>query len=388
LAEVLCLAGGTAILPDRLLDGARIVIEDGTIVDVSSQPGHGRSLDTTGLLMTAGLIDVHSDGLEREIQPRAGVELSADLALAGFEGRLRAAGITTVFHGVAFEENRTWSRSLALAHRSYDAIEARRAEGSNAVDHQILHRLDARDGPALAALEKRLVGWRPLVSFEDHTPGQGQFRDLSILERMMIETGATPNEAHAKLRIQLEEREALRSQYEVSLERLSSFARQGKIRLLVHDPTDPEQIDRFVELGAEVAEFPCTYEAAERAKHHDLPIVLGAPNVVLGGSHSGNVAAVGLIAAGWGDALASDYAPQVLLASAFELARSGTLTLPAALRLVTAGPARVAALDDRGALEVGMRGDVLVVDDRGRWPRIVTSFRAGERTLVPGLVSA
>ncbi len=368
---------GRVVAGSAIFDPGVVVVENGVITDVREGTTGDDKVDAGAMLVIPALVDLHSDGLEREAQPRPGVELDLDFAVGAFEGKVRSAGIATMYHGVAFEENRTWMRSLAMAERSYRAIEARTTV-QPAVDHRVLHRLDARDAVALDALAQRLPDRGALVSFEDHTLGQGQFRDVERLRSTMASTYPESTDLDAMIAEQIAEREAVAPQYERSLATLSEWALSGRIIMMGHDLVEPDQVAQFCDLGAAIAEFPCTVEAAEAARERAMPIIAGAPNVLLGGSHSGNVAAEALVQLGLCDALASDYAPHALLAAALHLVGSGSIDLAGAVALITQGPARAVRLDDRGVLAPGMRGDVLIVDDGGQWPRMVASWRAGE----------
>jgi alpha-D-ribose 1-methylphosphonate 5-triphosphate diphosphatase len=156
-----------------------------------------------------------------------------------------------------------------------------------------------------------------------------------------------------------------------NVERLGDLAASGRIRLLAHDAVSAEEIADVRSRGASVAEFPTTLEAARAAREAGMPVVMGAPNVLRGGSHSGNIGARDVPAAGLVDALASDYAPPALLAAAIRLAADGVLPLSETVGLVTSGPARTAGLLDRGTIAPGQRGDLVLVDDSGRWPEVL-----------------
>jgi alpha-D-ribose 1-methylphosphonate 5-triphosphate diphosphatase len=157
---------------------------------------------------------------------------------------------------------------------------------------------------------------------------------------------------------------------------LGSLARAGQIRLVGHDPDSPDAIAALRDRGGSVAEFPTTIEAARAARDLGFPVVMGAPNVLRGASHSGNVSAGELVAAGLVTGLASDYLPSGLLAAAFTLARTGPGSLPESVALVTSGPAGVAGLPDRGRLAPGCRADLALVDDTAAWPVAAATLRA------------
>ncbi|MBF6213130.1 alpha-D-ribose 1-methylphosphonate 5-triphosphate diphosphatase [Nocardia puris] len=375
-----------AVLPDRVLDDALIVVRDGRIAAVQThRAGVRADLDGAGLLCVPGLIDVHSDGLERERAPRPGAELPMEFALRSFEGKLRAAGITTVFHGAGFEE-----RGSAGLRRSVDAAlqlcAAVDEYSGGSVDHRILYRLDVRCPRGLAALRARLDALpgseRQLVSHEDHTPGQGQYADRGYFERYISGTqGLTEDQARDAVDRLIAERDGRLADRDRALGWLGAQAVSGRVRLLGHDPADAQEIADLHRRGGSVAEFPTTVAAATAARELGLPVVMGAPNVLRGASHNGNASARELAGRGLVTALASDYLPSGLLTSALLLAREGLTTLPDAIGLVTAGPAAVAGLTDRGSLTEGARPDLVLVDAGPSWPavRAVLGVEAGER---------
>jgi alpha-D-ribose 1-methylphosphonate 5-triphosphate diphosphatase len=243
------------------------------------------------------------------------------------------------------------------------------------VDHRVLHRMDVRSPDALDVLLDCLPPpgpHAPLVSMEDHKPGRGQFRDLDrfVAGRLREQPGRTVEEAVALVQERIAARDALLEHVDRNRTRLGALAREGRIRMLAHDVESPDELARVRESGAAVTEFPLTLETARAAREAGMPVVMGAPNVIRGGSHSGNVGAREVIAAGLADALASDYSPPALLAAAFGLAADGVVGLPAAVALVTAGAAATEGLDDRGRIAPGARADLVLVDDSGRWPRV------------------
>lgn len=370
-----------AVLPDRVVDDARIVVRDGRVADVGPHPAEaGCDLDGRGATCLPGLVDVHSDVLARELHPRPGASVPIGFALASAEARLRASGVTTAFHGVAFQ---------ALSPVGLPIHSPRASEVAAAIDAfdddaaRILHRVDVRCPDGLAELEQRITAARAagrvlVVSHEDHTPGQGQYADPATMRRWLV-TAAGMSEPDAATHVA-----ALRSSRDRRLEvrdhalaRLGELAAGGVIRLFGHDPSTAPEAAALAERGGTVAEFPTTVEAAAEARRRGLVIVAGAPNAVRGGSHAGNVSAERLVELGLVDALASDYLPGAQLAAAVRLARRGVLPLPEAVALVTSGPSRAVGLDDRGAIAPGLRADLVVADLDGEWPRVHATLRAG-----------
>ncbi|WP_020673035.1 alpha-D-ribose 1-methylphosphonate 5-triphosphate diphosphatase [Amycolatopsis nigrescens] len=367
-----------AVLPDRVLDDARIVVRDNRIVAVEEHPaGIGSDVDGQGLLCVPGLVDTHSDGLENERLPRPGAELPIEFAMLSFEGKLRAAGLTTVFHGVGFEEShgRGIPRTVAAAERLCEAIDAYPA---GMVDHRILYRLDVRSPEGLSALRRRLdaVPDGALVSHEDHTPGQGQYADREYYERyLMGRRGMSEAEARTHVDELVAERDGRLDVREEAMAWLEQ--RSPRIRLLGHDPSSAAEIGELKARGGAVAEFPTTVEAAEAARAHGFPVVMGAPNILRGRSHNGNASGRELVGRGLVTAVASDYLPSGLLAAAMLLAEEGLAALPAAVGLVTSGPAEVAGLTDRGSLAPGLRPDLVLVEPRRPWPVVRSVLSPG-----------
>jgi alpha-D-ribose 1-methylphosphonate 5-triphosphate diphosphatase len=372
-----------AVTPSGIVDDATVVCDDGVIVEVLERGAPpSQSIDGHGHLLLPGLVDTHSDGLEKEIAPRTGAAFPLGFALRSFEARVRAAGITTVFHGVGFQHRPDAGRSITRACEFVDAIASLQRDPSRVVDHSILFRFEALDAtalePMLAAIERtrpHLPGSPPIVSFEDHTPGQGQYRDVDGFVALIAAEEPGRQDIEAGVRAHMAEAAARRHVRDANLAALADPVRRGDARLLAHDADTGEAVDIAVDAGASVAEFPVSIEAAAAARRHGIPIVMGAPNALRGTSHSGNVSARELVARGMCDALASDYLPSTMLAAAFALARDGMTDLVSAIGLVTAGPAAVAGCPDRGCIAVGARADLVLVDDRGAWPivRAVTA---------------
>ncbi|WP_372350853.1 alpha-D-ribose 1-methylphosphonate 5-triphosphate diphosphatase [Streptomyces sp. KL116D] len=380
-------AHARAVLPDRTVDDALLVVEDGIVVAAGPVvPGKvpAEAQDLRGALVMPGIVDTHSDALEKEQRPRPTVEFAPEFAVASFEGRVRAAGVTTMHHAVSYQTNvykdRTIERSLELA----AAVRERAASGQALVDHRLLHRLDARDADALKVLRDTLAALPaqdvpPLVSYEDHTPGQGQYRDLDSFRAMIQQSENLDAEgAAAYVRDRIESRSSGLAQRLRTLEQLGSWARAGRVRLLAHDVESAEQVAEVRSAGAAVAEFPTTVEAARAAKAAGLPVVAGAPNVLRGGSHSGNVSAEELIALDLVDNLSSDYMPTTLLAAVLDLAGRGIVPLHRAVSLITSGAARTAGLDDRGSLAPGLRADLIVLTVHGGQHTLRMSLLAEE----------
>lgn len=368
------------VLRDRVTDPASVVVQHGRIDAVVERSRElAGDVDGGGLLLLPGLIDTHSDALERERVPRSNAVLPWDFALASFESKLVGAGVTTIFHGAAFQNRsgRGVDRNPATA---MDLCETVERHQSSRVDHRILHRLTIRSADGAELIRERLASQRDtgpiLLSHEDHTPGQGQYADVAHFIDSRVVSGEDRAEVTARVEQHMAEARGTDHIRDANLAWIEGLARDGRVRLLGHDPDSAETIDALVERGGRVAEFPTTLEAARRARERGLSVVAGAPNVLRGGSHSGNIAATELISLGLVDALASDYLPTGLLGSVATLVRRGRISLPDAVALVTSGPAAVAGLEDRGRIAPGLAADFALVDDRTSWPHVVTTLKA------------
>ncbi len=364
-----------AVLPDRIVAEATVVVRDGVIVEIAEAGAAPfGAIDCHGSYCAPGLVDTHSDGLEKELRPRPGVLLPIEFALRSFEGRVRGAGVTTIFHGVGFETSSKYDRSVAQAHAMCDTIDERASSGSALVDHRILHRLDVRDAEGLGALRTRVdasLDSLPLVSYEDHTPGRGQYTDRKWFERYVAGTrGLDERQAKEYIDGVIEERDANLTHRDIAVPWLGERARVGELRLMCHDPAEVDEIDEAVTAGVAIAEFPTTVAAGRAARERGLWNVCGGPNALRGESHSGNVSAREMISLGLCDGLASDYLPSTLLGAVGVLVATRICDLAGAIRLVTAGPADLVGLDDRGRLEPGRRGDLVVFDLDGALPTV------------------
>lgn len=399
----LVIGHATAVLPNGVIDDARVVVRSGRIAHVGPHPrGTACDLDARGAHVLPGLVDVHSDVLSRDIRPRPGVVLDPSFAVASAGARLRAAGITTAFHGLAFQERSIVGRPIDSPAASELSGALRRTDDTQ-VDHQVLHRLDVRCEYGLALLTKELEssesapqdemcalhpqgpndgdsclpgGRVPVVSHEDHTPGQGQFADPAKMQKWLVDSDRMSDDDaadHVELwRSSRDERLAVRDR---TLSWLEGLVRAGSIRLFAHDLATPEEVSAAADRGCSVAEFPTTVAAARAARDHGMLIVAGAPNIVRGRSHTGNVPTSELASAGLIDALASDYIPTSMLPGALRLVRDGIATLPQAVRLVTSGAAACVGLDDRGSLTEGHRADLILADLTKRWPSTLSLTR-------------
>lgn len=374
----------TVVLHDSVINDARVVVEDGVITEIGPNRGGESTFDGNGSFCIPGLVDTHSDGFEMEHRPRPGAKLPLDFSLRSFEAKVRASGITTLFHGIGFEND--GNRTVDLANSFVDLIHGY-TQCPTMVDHRVLYRIDARDAAGFEAVSTRLendrkIDPKPLVSFEDHTPGQGQYRDRAYFENWIMGTrNIDAAAARTEVDALIAERDALLHHRAAAIPWLTAKAAAGEIQLMAHDPATIEDVEEAHSWHATIAEFPTTIAAAQHAKSKGMRTVCGAPNVLRGGSHSGNVSAAELVSLGLCDGLSSDYLPFAMVGAIGTLVRLNACTLPEAVRLVTSGPAQTVGMKDRGRLEVGARADMTICHLMERDPSVIGTFRAGRANL-------
>lgn len=280
----------TAVLHDAVIPDARVVVEDGIVVEVGPDRGGESTFDGNGSFCIPGLVDTHSDGFEMEHRPRPGAKLPLDFSLRSFEAKVRASGITTLFHGIGFEND--GNRTVDLANAFVDLIHGY-SDTRTMVDHRVLYRIDARDSAGFEAVAARidadrLIDSKPLVSFEDHTPGQGQYRDRAYFENWIMGTRNVDAEtARTEVDALIAERDALLHHRAAAIPWLTEKASTGEILLMAHDPATIDDVDEALTWRASIAEFPTTVAAAQHAKLHGMRTVCGAPNVLRGAATRG-----------------------------------------------------------------------------------------------------
>ncbi|KPP84397.1 MAG: phosphonate metabolism protein PhnM [Rhodobacteraceae bacterium HLUCCO07] len=363
------LANARIVLPDEVIHGA-IEVKDGHIAAI--EPGKNvpkGAVDAAGDLVIPGLIELHTDNLERHIQPRPRVDWPHAAAILAHDGELASVGVTTVFDAmrvgsVPGGKGRYLKYARNLASELWDlrAAEALR----------INHYLHLRAEVCSETLVEEMAEFGPedrvgIVSLMDHTPGQRQFRDISKLKAYVQgklnltdpEFEEHVADLHALRRANGERHEAAA---------VTEAARYGAV-LASHDDTTAEHVAKSAGHGIALAEFPTTVEAARACHAHGIKVMMGAPNLIRGGSHSGNVAAHELAELGLLDILSSDYVPSALMSAAFLLADLWD-DLPRAIATVTANPARAAGLEDRGRVATGLHADLVRVARIGGTPVI------------------
>lgn len=375
----LILGNAQLVLPDETRRGA-VVIRDGAIaaLDDSRQMPKG-ALDCEGDLIAPGLIELHTDNLERHLAPRPGVDWPHPSAVIAHDRELAGTGITTVFDALRIGSLRRedargrgrYARALA------SEILEMRALGALKISHFLHLRAEICSDTLLDELDEFGSGDRVgIVSLMDHTPGQRQFSDLAQLRNYMRGKYAmTEAEFDDHVTRQQELGARVRAPHEAAI---VAAARSYGATLASHDDTTVAQVAASARHGVRLAEFPTTLDAAHACHDEGIAVMMGAPNLIRGGSHSGNVAASELASADRLDILSSDYVPAALLQGAVRLGQSCG-NLARGFRAVTSAPAQAVGLADRGALQIGLRADMIRVALPGSVPMLSEVWVRGTR---------
>ncbi len=373
------LANARLILPEGEILGS-VLIQDGQIADISSGPTRATGAeDLQGDLLLPGLVELHTDNLERHIEPRPKVDWPHAAAIIAHDAELASVGITTVFD--ALRVGSVVSKSKAnygeYARALADEIIALRQAGALRISH-LLH---LRAEVCSETLIEELAKFGPedsigIVSLMDHTPGQRQFRDLTQLRNYV---SGKHGFSDAEFDEHVSSQKALSARMGAAHEAAAvAESRRFGATLASHDDTTPDQVAQSALHGAGFAEFPTTIEAAAACRAKGIFVMMGAPNLIRGGSHSGNVAAKTLAEADLLDIVSSDYVPASLLSAGLML---GDLwgDMARGVATVTSAPARAVGMMDRGQIAIGQRADLIRVARFGQAGMLRGTWANGRR---------
>ena len=372
MSEIIEIRDATVVTPNRCLDDGRVVVTGDRIAQVGSTPdsdlARARTINADGRLVMPGLIDLHGDDIEHHHSPRAGAAVQPRTALTTADRTNLLNGITTKFHAIAFEEAPDDGRSLATA----AALASEVGQASYTLGDNRLHaRCELSDESVSAVAEAVDSAGVDLLSVMHHAPGDGQYDDDSF-ERHYLEDRNWSADGVARLARQRAAADpAVRDN---RVERIVDLARRAGVPVASHDDESPAAVDRMADHGVTISEYPLTLDAISRADARGLTTVMGAPNLLRGGSLWDNLAADTAIEAGCVDVLCADYHPPSLLAAPF--IDTGE-SLPTRVNRVTRNPADAVGLTDRGRIEAGARADLLVVDPEPT-PTVEQVFVGGE----------
>jgi alpha-D-ribose 1-methylphosphonate 5-triphosphate diphosphatase len=377
MSTEIVLTNACLVLEDQVISGA-LVVRDGIIAEISDSHG-ATGVDMEGDYLIPGLVELHTDHLEAHYSPRPGVRWNAISAIQSHDAQIASSGITTVFDCLRLGSDAGDGFEVGEMRAIADALAEARAENRLRADHLIHLRCEVSAADVLDHFaDFRTDGQVRLASLMDHAPGQRQFQTLEQYALYHKVKRGLSDEAFAHF---VTRRQAASAQYsDVHRKALAEACTERGITIASHDDATLEHVREAEGFGVRLAEFPTSIEAAQASHDAGMSVLMGAPNVVRGGSHSGNIAAADLAQAGVLDVLSSDYVPFSLIHAPFVLADEiDDLDLPAAIRLVTSTPARTVGLDDRGSLAAGKRADMVRVRRETGVPVVRSVWRQGER---------
>ena len=353
------LTNAMLVLPDAVVAGT-IAMKGATIVGIdtgnSSLP---QAIDMHGDYLLPGMVDLHTDNLERQVQPRTLSRWPSRSAMVAHDAQCAAAGVTTIFDALCLGDLGFDKDRIRTFHDGMKDLDALTPTGLLKAEH-FLHLRCEVPAPDTLGMVEPVIGHRlvRLISLMDHSPGEGQYADMDFYRKMRRGSGIDDETIERKIAELREQRILLR---DPNRKALLDMARLRNVPIASHDDRTVEEIAENVADGISISEFPVTLAAANAAKAAGMQVIAGAPNIVRGGSHSGNVSASDLVNANAVDAFASDYVPPSLVEAAFLCARQERMSLPAAVRMVTDTPARMVGLAERGRLALWCRADVVRV---------------------------
>jgi len=376
-----CLYGGPLFDGERLLPRGTLVFNRQKILQVyeGDKPrAADAAIDVRGQLISAGLVDLHSDALEKCIEMRPGVFFDPEFALQNLDRRVAACGITTFCHAVSFADNELGLRSCEEAENLVRLIRRFAKSPKATVRHLVHLRCEVSSSLTIETAQRlareHLVD---LLSFMDHTPGQGQFKTLQSYLNYYTETYKISQQQASSM---ADRKMELRDEGWQKLSSLARSLREASLPILSHDDDSAEKVVLVNELGATAAEFPVTMAAAVTARERSMKVFMGAPNLIRGCSSNGHLRAIETIAGDVCDGLLSDYYPECLLQAPFLAAKALNLRLEKTLKLVTSNPGDYLGPQARhGWLLPEMPADVVVVDCSGPWARVTQTWVEGKR---------
>lgn len=362
------------VTSEDVIKDASLLIEDGYITAINPEStSKVRSFDLDGKLLMPGCIDLHCDAIEKEVEPRPNTFFPKEFAVAQIDRRNAAAGITTPFHAISFANEELGVRNNEKAAEIVRAIHDYQPQAL--VDNRVHCRYEITDPTALPILLKLLQqNCVDLFSLMDHTPGQGQFKDLpTYLDYMSRTYNKTIDQAQALANQKFENAAGAIDR----IKTLVSEALPQNVQVASHDDDTPKTINMMTALGVKISEFPINLVTAQAAKCQGMKTIFGAPNLLRGKSQSGSMKAIEAMENQVCDTLCSDYSPASLLAAVFQLTHLLNWSLPDVIALVTRNPAIALNLHDRGEIKLGKRADLIAIKITKTFPQIVTTWVKG-----------
>lgn len=362
------------VLPDQVINNGAVKVENGIISEISDRAAESASLDGQGNILMPGFIDMHGDMIEREVEPRPQVRMPMELGLRDLDRKLATSGITTAYAALSFSPNSAYGHLRSYDHTSAVIRALKAMQHDLLVDHKVHTRMEITFPAALSVIEALIKeNHVDLVSLTDHTPGQGQYRDIErMISRMQAEKGTSYEEAAETIAHRIKDRTLPISEMTTTLDAISKLCKEHQVALASHDDDTVEKVELMHALGADISEFPVTLEAARKAREKGLANAMGAPNALRGESYSGNLSAREAHREGLLDILAADYHPSAMAPAVLELAKVDKNGLAGAAKLSSSNAAKALGLNDRGTIETGKLADFVIVNPEGLGRPVMT----------------
>ena len=373
------LTNARVVLQDEVIEGT-VVLDGGRIVEF--QRGRSNSsgaIDFEGDVLMPGIVDVHTDNLERQVQPRSNARWPSRSAMLTHDAQCAVSGVTTVLDALCLGDLGFDKDRIQTFHDGVKDLDALDGTGLLKSEHFLHLRCEMPADDVMELFEPvadhRLVR---MVSLMDHSPGVGQYADLARYRKMRMREGVSAERVEQRITELQAQRAKMR---DVNRQRLLARVKGSGVVLASHDDRTEEEIEENHRDGIRISEFPVSMIAAKAARARGMMVIAGAPNIVRGGSHSGNVSAAEMVRERAVDGLASDYVPASLVEAAFACVEKAGITLAAGVAMVTAAPAAMAGLSDRGRIAAGMRADLVRVREFEGIPVVRQVWRTGERVI-------
>jgi alpha-D-ribose 1-methylphosphonate 5-triphosphate diphosphatase len=372
---------GNLVLTDGIAKKTDLVIQNGCITHIGTCPEslqHLPGIDASNLWVLPGFVDLHSDAIEKAIQPRPRAKVPLEIALTELDKNLAASGITTMHHCISFTGNE--DNELRFYKNSAQLVrDVKELAPQMLVRTRIHARYEILETEAieqiLGLMDENLLD---LVSLMDHTPGQGQFRNTDYLYEYYTKSAHLTRQQVDEM---IERRIKFRRKFDDShVRELMQQCLGQSIPTASHDDDTEAKVEWVHGMGVRISEFPVTLEAASAAKSLGMDILMGAPNIIFGRSLSDNLSGRDAMTAGCCNLIGSDYSPSSLLHSVFTLHKLGLGTLPELISMVSHQPARAIRQEHLiGSINEGLAADLILVDAQGSVPRVIQTFVSGKQ---------
>lgn len=379
---------GVLVLKDRIVKDHYLILDNDTIAGIEDhihESDFDKITDAHGRYVLPGFIDIHSDKIEQFIQPRPTTVMDFELALKECEKELLAEGVTTMYHSLSLYADELFGSSAVRSRENVEKL-ADLIASLHEREHLIHHRLHLRieiDNLDAYQITKEMIKEHKVqeISFMDHTPGQGQYHDLELYRKTIEGFGGSDVKKYGFEGVMEHQKNKKMLSFE-QMKELTDLAHANHIPVASHDDDSVEKLETNKALGVDISEFPLTVAVAEKARQMGFATIAGAPNILLGGSHSGNMSAEEAILAGCVDILCSDYYPAALLHSVFWMHRKHGIPLWDMVNMVSLNPAKAVRIDSEyGSIEPGKKADLLIVDCLNHYPVITHAFVDGAPAL-------